>query len=47
MDPSLVVSAQPVASSSSGPAPLFGPERGIAAHVMVYLFVIVDRKSVV
>jgi stearoyl-CoA desaturase (delta-9 desaturase) len=43
MEPSLAVTTQPTA----GTAPLFGPERGLVAHVMVYLFVIVPVLAII
>ncbi|HJP75940.1 MAG TPA: acyl-CoA desaturase [Pseudonocardiaceae bacterium] len=46
MEPSLVAPAQPPVTRS-GPAPLFGPERGLAAHVMVYVFVIVPVLAII
>jgi stearoyl-CoA desaturase (delta-9 desaturase) len=51
MDPSLVAAASSTASqrqaAPTGPGPLLGPERGVAAHVMVYLFVVVPVLAIV
>jgi stearoyl-CoA desaturase (delta-9 desaturase) len=45
MEPTLVAS-QPTTTQPSGPAPLFGPERGLAAHIMVYAFVIIPVLAI-
>src|SRR5437660_9791413 len=46
MEPALVAS-QPATTQPPSPAPLLGPERGLAAHIMVYVFVIVPVLAIV